>query len=438
MITSVEFKNFQPHHNTSVTFHPHINVIQGVSDSGKSAFLRAMDAVLRRAPFYITFGKDEGQNTIVFDEKDVVSRTYIKTKLSKCPACKEKLKTESQVCESCGEFLPVKSSVEFYMINDEKRDRFGKELPDFITDITRIKPIEILDNEIFLNFAKQHEPMFFVSETYTGSLRNKMISMLIPDSDKIDILIKDLSSEKLSTSANIKVYSKQQTIAEESLKMIQSDYDYLETTLKTIENLSCDIRLAENKLNRLVALQSQLNRVLPIANLSGIITKVQDRIKNADSHILNAQDIEKRLRTLKNIDNSLQSFNKYVNVIMPDLMLLSDAGTKINDVIKKQTMIESLIKCKTSLNKIKIAKLPKIPVVSFPDDIVFKIDQLKCLSQNYTTLGKRISDGNRDIVQIKKELIDLQEESKLDKMICPITNKPFCKDCVEAITNEFV
>ena len=120
MIKTIELENFQPHHNTKITLHPSVNVIQGLSDSGKSALLRGIDAVLRRTPFYLTFNKDSGKNTITFDNNDVISRSFTKTKLNKCPSCKEKITSETQVCESCGEFLPVKSSDEF-MINDEKR-----------------------------------------------------------------------------------------------------------------------------------------------------------------------------------------------------------------------------------------------------------------------------------------------------------------------------
>ena len=42
MIQSIHIKNFQSHQNTRLEFHPGLNAILGVSDSGKSAILRAL------------------------------------------------------------------------------------------------------------------------------------------------------------------------------------------------------------------------------------------------------------------------------------------------------------------------------------------------------------------------------------------------------------
>jgi len=330
MIKSVELQNFQPHVNTKVELHPSINVIQGLSDSGKSAFLRGLDAVLRKAPFYLNWDAETGKNTIVFDNNDTISRSFTKTKIQKCPNCKEKVKSEDQVCESCGEFLSAKSSEEFYMLNDERRDRFGVKLPEFITDFTRIKPIQFLDNEIFLNFAEQHEPMFFVSNLYTGSLRNKMISTLLPDSEKIDVLIKELVSEKLSTSAQLKVYTKQQLIAEEQLNMIKSDVDLLSDAYKTIAKLATDIKLIEDNLNTLEGLEIEINKVSPVITYRPTIDNFKTKLDAAFVMINKCQNIETGYKTLKELENSLQSLSKYDSIDMMEFALFDDVEDEIN------------------------------------------------------------------------------------------------------------
>ena len=438
MIKTIELENFQPHHNTKITLHPSVNVIQGLSDSGKSALLRGIDAVLRRTPFYLTFNKDSGKNTITFDNNDVISRSFTKTKLNKCPSCKEKITSETQVCESCGEFLPVKSSDEFYMINDEKRDRFGKTLPEFITDVTKIKPIEFLDNEIFLNFAKQHEPMFFVSETYSGSLRNKMISLLLPDSDKIDSLIKELNSEKLSTSANIKVYSKQQTNAEETLNLINTDFAEAENAFNMLSGLEIELRQAEHKLNSMVALQSQLNKVSPLVKLSTTIATFNKKITIAIQMLDNAQEIENQLKTLKSLDSGLQSLSKYANIDLLEFALLGSVGDDLNDLVGSIDKVKNLVYYESKLKGIKTVKLPTLPNVSFPTDTEFKHDQLVCVLSNYETIEKRLIENEKLVGDIKKEMTELQKELNDDKMLCPITNKPFCKECVEALKHDLM
>lgn len=438
MIKKIELVNFQPHHKTIIELHDCVNVIQGLSDSGKSALLRGIDAVLRRAPFYLTYNKDSGKSEITFDNGDVISRNFTKTKINKCPACKSKVSSDSQVCESCGEFLSVKSSEEFYMINDERRDRFGKTLPEFITDFTRITPFEIFDTEIFLNFAKQHEPMFFVSDKYTGSLRNKMISMLLPDSDKVDVLIKELNSEKLNASANIKVYSKQQTATEEILNMIAADFADAETAFNSLSELELDIRQAEHKLDAMVAMLAQLKRISPLLKLTPTIDTINKKISTAERLIETTQDNEIAIKTLKSLDLSLQSLNNYDNIDLMEFVLFESIDDEIVNLKAQTDKLTLLELYKTKLTDIKTVELPDVPTMDFPEVEEFKLSQLECLKYNHETLNKRISENEIELHKIKNEIDLLKLEFDNDKTICPITNKPFCVDCIEAIKNEFV
>jgi len=436
MIKSVELQNFQPHVNTKVELHPSINVIQGLSDSGKSAFLRGLDAVLRKAPFYLNWDAETGKNTIVFDNDDTISRSFTKTKIQKCPNCKEKVKSEDQVCESCGEFLSVKSSEEFYMLNDERRDRFGVKLPEFITDFTRIKPIQFLDNEIFLNFAEQHEPMFFVSDLYTGSLRNKMISTLLPDSEKIDVLIKELVSEKLSTSAQLKVYTKQQLIAEEQLNMIKSDVDLLSDDYKTIAKLANDIKLIEDNLNTLEGLEIEINKVSPVITYRPTVDNFKTKLDAAIVMIGKCQNIETGYKTLKELENSLQSLSKYDSIDMMEFALFDDVEDDINELAEKIDVGMKLMAVIAKIANIVTAEIPVFPDVEFPDSLQFKLDQLECIDYNLTTLDTRFKESTMDKQIILKEIESLKKEIDSDKMICPITNQKYCESCIETIKND--
>lgn len=437
MIKSIELQNFQPHHNTKIDLHESINVIQGLSDSGKSALLRGIDAVFRKAPFYLTFDKDSGKNTITFDNGDVISRSFTKTKTQKCPNCKEKVKPEDQICEACGEFLSVNSSDEFYMLNDERRDRFGKKLPDFITDFTKIKPIQFLDNEIFLNFAEQHEPMFFVSDLYTGSLRNKMISTLIPDSEKIDVLIKELVSEKISTSAQLKVYNKQLLMAEEQLNIINSDVNELTDAFKMIQRLAHDICDGETNLNALEGLEIELNRVLPIVKLKPIIEKFDNKLNQAYKTIQQYQDNETTTQTLNNLDKSLQNLSKYDSIDMMEFALFGSLSDDIDDIYKVNTQLANLNVYSQQLKNIKNIDIPKLPDIDFPTNHALVIDTLENLEYSYKTNLERSKQCSEQKNILKKELQKLQSELESDKMICPITNKKYCESCIEILKNDF-
>ena len=436
MIKSIELQNFQPHHNTKVELHESVNVIQGLSDSGKSAFLRGIDAVLRKAPFYLTFDKDSGKNTITFDNDDVISRSFTKTKIQKCPNCKEKVKPEDQICEACGEFLSISSSEEFYMLNDERRDRFGKKLPEFITDFTMIKPIQFLDNEIFLNFAEQHEPMFFVSDLYTGSLRNKMISTLIPDSEKIDVLIKELVSEKLNSSAQLKVYNKQLIVAEEQLNLINSDVNDLTDAFKTLQKLSKDIQDGEAKLIALAGLENELNKLSPIAQLQPTIEKFKEKLEQAYNLIDKSQENERKESALNNIEKSLQSLSKYDNIDIMEFALFDSVSDDINAAYKLNGKLAELNIIIHQIKSIKNVTVPELPELTFPMDSRFKIDTLQNLDYNYHTNDQRLKQCSENKNKLMLELRDLQKELDSDKMICPITKQKYCESCIEAIKND--
>lgn len=76
MIKSISIKNFQCHENLKCDFQFGVNVIHGSSDSGKSAVIRAIRAVLESKDFpasYHTWGTDGPMEvTITTDEHEVI------------------------------------------------------------------------------------------------------------------------------------------------------------------------------------------------------------------------------------------------------------------------------------------------------------------------------------------------------------------------------
>ena len=105
-----------------------INVIYGLSDSGKSGFLRAILSVINRDSFYLTTGETEGSVTIGFDDGNIISREYTKKRTTKCPECKEKIDKESgQICLNCGYLIPDKPSSDKFIINGEVKEKLDRD-----------------------------------------------------------------------------------------------------------------------------------------------------------------------------------------------------------------------------------------------------------------------------------------------------------------------
>ena len=68
MIKSSTIINFQSHAKSYLEFHSNVNVIFGLSDSGKSAWVRAFDSIFNRSPFYIRKKQEEGKIEFELDD----------------------------------------------------------------------------------------------------------------------------------------------------------------------------------------------------------------------------------------------------------------------------------------------------------------------------------------------------------------------------------
>jgi exonuclease SbcC len=76
MIKELNIRNFQSHKDTTLKFHPGVNVILGTTDSGKTAIIRALKWVVQNKPTGEDFRSSWGGDTVVIatTKEGVVSR----------------------------------------------------------------------------------------------------------------------------------------------------------------------------------------------------------------------------------------------------------------------------------------------------------------------------------------------------------------------------
>lgn len=76
MIQELQIRNFQSHKDTTLKFHPGVNVILGTTDSGKTAVIRALKWVVQNKPTGEDFRSSWGGDTVVIatTKEGVVSR----------------------------------------------------------------------------------------------------------------------------------------------------------------------------------------------------------------------------------------------------------------------------------------------------------------------------------------------------------------------------
>lgn len=369
MIKTINVKNFQSHANTEIELDPMVNTIIGLSDSGKSGLIRAIKANLQRAPFYLKIGEMSGEVGIGFSDYSIC-RKMDASKVRKCPSCKADVTEDCAYLCKCGQYIEPSTKSDFYIgEKNELYEKFGINLPDYILDKTKIRPISFVDFEEDLNISNQHDDMFFVGKSYSGLRRNKILSSLIPDSEKIDILIKTMNSElskdkqifEIAQNNNAEIAPK----IEKATPLIE-EYKILLTEIKSIENYLLEIagqmEMLSNaseffkqnaskfaiitKLEPLKKYISSMNSdVESIGVLLSTTTAIEQSKKffddNKSRFDIKVDDIDLPITTeIENIDASigiLESFKFSINKIMIDSTSTNNAIIKANDELNSLT-----------------------------------------------------------------------------------------------------
>lgn len=439
MIKQININNFQSHKNTSIELHENINVITGLSDSGKSGFIRAIDSIVRKAPFYPKYGSKSGDVEIIKDTS-IISRHYDKTNIQKCPTCKIKIEKECQVCENCGELIPTNSSSDYYMIDGVKHEKFGAKLPDYIQEKIRINPINFIDKEIFINLSKQHDDFFFIGSSY-DNLRNKMISSLIVDSDKVDELIKTLNSEKATISESLKVTNRD--LETYKNKLSDSSIAYAEC-----EAIALEIQLEQTKLSELVVnmdklleFKTMINELNAASGCADIIRQLSDKLTNTCVLLSKISSIDNEFAILNNLRNALILLNRFDNIesLSFDNRLIAD----IDSLISSGQSYLSINKLKSAL--VILNRLNGLELEPFDIDIDGIITNTKLfksltdIKQESSSIEQTISENKTTINKIwmLQDKLNTDICEQIDDSICPIIKDKYCEKCIKVLKDEY-
>lgn len=344
MIKNITLDNFQSHSNTFIEFGPTVNTIIGLSDSGKSGIIRAIKANVKRDPFYIKVGEFSGEVTIEFTDYHI-SRKVESGKIKKCPSCKRDVTDfeKAYLCE-CGNYVEPSIKADFYYEKDGKTyEKFGVNLPDFILDKTRIRNISFVDFEEDLNIFNQHDDMFFVGKSYSGLRRNKILSSLIPDSEKIDLLIKNISSEN---SKDKQLFD----IAQSTIQDLEPKINEAKPIVEEYKKIQEEITREQGELADLTSDIMILNRYIQTVKLDEKKFAIKDKITPIANYILAITGIVNELEAvesshsqLSNISNFLEvNKNKFnVKIDNIDIPTIEDLSSLEIDIINLKSIFKS-------------------------------------------------------------------------------------------------
>jgi len=425
MLKKTTLINFQSHKKTVLDFCEGINVICGLSDSGKSGFIRGIRANIYREPFYIRNGESEGSVENVFDN-ETVERKCKFSEIKKCPECGEKTDGK-QICQ-CGEILSGKPSADKYIIGPNTYDKFGKLLPDFIKEKIRMFPIRFVDIDENIQFFSQHEDMFFIGPSYSGGKRNKIISSLFPDSDRVDFLIKKFNSESSTKKARIDVLEQERDENQVKITDGKVAYDMIKILHEEIISLQEDVIELKSEMTTLSILKDKIDETKKVIKYEDKISKIKTVIDRLKEKFSEAESKRKDSSRLSEILSKVQK-----DYVFETKTFSFEEVEKLGKSISAIKRLESVKNVLSKTYAFEIKKFDSEKIINDWYELNRKKSKLSSIKTSITTLNNQIEDtlsscGESSVIVLKKKE-EFKKYLSDSKTLCPLIQDEFCEKC---------
>lgn len=440
MLKAVIIENFQSHKKSTFRVDSNLNIIHGLSDSGKSSIRRAIEAVINRGPFYLRWGAGKGKVTLIFDDIEV-TRFYKKTNTLKCPSCKCKLEG-ALICPDCEEVIPNKPAEDYYLIKTEdsefKYEKFGTTIPPEIFNKLRMGAIQFGEFSVNLSISTQFEDMFFIGNSYNGNFRNRLISALVPDSENIDKTIKEMSSEKNELTNSNKYMKKEFDEIDHTLLLIDGDMEEITTIYTEYCELDTIQESEQMKLGVIKSIKSQMGNLKMCRIASSTIEKFKSHVGDLKQFLERTMDIDEKCSKMRSvvssmgeltlIDTEVPEFDEYFNSSADEIHEITVA------ILKLKTM-------KSEIQSLKIIseKIPELknlnPLITKISDDMEMIGVLAQTGSDYTKLKESIEKLMEDRELAKKITSEFIETFKQENptLICPHRKDVYADECLQLI-----
>lgn len=409
MLNKIILKNWQKHDFLELDFNPNINVITGLTDTGKSCIFRAMEWVCGVSDTSEKDYRREGTN-----------ETSVKMFLN------NGYQVEKIRSDSLNRYILSKDGI------DQVFDAVNKDVPDEIRKVLPIENIEIDGQSINLNFASQANLNFIFDENIKASFRSKLFNKFTGN-EFIDKLFKHLNKESLSLSKKIKASENTLSIQEKELVTLKKESEDLSNVLTIVKDLQSELNgnmeiyqilsdLVEQKLKsdtELKETQEKLQNVI-LVNAETII-KTKELIDKY-SNILSLKS--KFDEISKNIDQLLQTKIQTVEVNWNELKekvnqyyaiqdlnsLYSSTSKQIDEILSKNDRIK--------LNDLTELKMLSQKYIQISD----KILELNNCNLFIDNILQEINKTEGQIAESKKEIQDFWDSTD----ICPLCHQKKC------------
>jgi DNA repair exonuclease SbcCD ATPase subunit len=268
-IAKVIIKDFQRHEHLELDLDPKLTAIIGPGDVGKSAILRAISWVLQGVP-----NSDALRRHYYEDDARVLTK-QTGVKLTKDDGTTiERIRSKT-----INRYIVTKPDEDPVALN-----RFGRTIPQEVTDATSMKPIVIGDVTLFPYIQRQHDPYFLLSgmsgpgrwkalsalagteaADKTVASFNSQIQQLGKSINEIDAeLVEDgkrLVEEETELQKRESLYARLHTIQEEVESLLKRK-EHVSSLIHSLEETDTLLKRVDDRQGRFTSLSQTLGAIL--------------------------------------------------------------------------------------------------------------------------------------------------------------------------------
>lgn len=334
MLKEFHLKNYQSHKDSSLVFHPGLNAIVGASDSGKSAIMRAIFAVL----FNTKCGIPQVSRWAKTPKKAIKKGEELRLTLVNDDHTVER----------------YRNAQNGYIVDGENLEAIGTQVPDKVS-----RALNITD----VNVHQQDDPYFLLSASNgeAGKYINKMVNL-----QEIDQFTSAMKSEVTKVVDSINVN-------EEDLKSVKAELESLswvdkgQELLTKIEALSAEIHDIGISLGMIEeSLCIHASAAQSVEQQSAIIAKTEQYVSKIKTLEAN---IGKMVGSYTNAVKSLDAYAKAKEAIaalgdMEGARKVIEAYKKVADPSLNEEKLSALLQSIEAYNKAKNADFGDLEKVS--------------------------------------------------------------------------
>lgn len=378
MIKSIKIQGFQSHLNTTIEFAPHLTVITGATDSGKTAIIRAVR--------WLAFGEPGGESFV----NDTVGQALVEVTMENGVIVSKSRKNNK--------------TVHSIIMGNDTQSWESAAAPEEVTKQIGIIKQTFGDIEAALNFAYQLEAPFLIS--LPASAGAKVLGK-IAGTEVVDLAVKDVAKD---------TYAARQEISQANKAIEKTDaqlgqYADLEA-LKTVAD-ACATLLTRYDEN--VARKEKLDhgKRVAAANQQQIETyerklqKLNELVEAAEAlkqaELMEKRSAEcKRLRNMHNDGERAMEQKQRILLQLRDVELANQSIGVIEEAIERLDTMSHLKEVLRKLNEqISAAKLSigKIMDLDVPEKMIpeilkqaDRIQRLQEMSLRQRRIEKHIAD----------------------------------------------